>query len=182
MIDLSSAHLHLALNHIPIIGIAVASFPILIGMIAPCRTTLATGLIATILCAAAMPTIMETGHQAAHDFREGVITPALDEAGKTALHLHAVRARATTPIIYATAILSLLTLLLLIKFPRQATWIACAVLLGNSVSIGFSIWTADAGGHIRHTEFRAKQPPEAVPESAPTNIDSTNATNNTPLI
>lgn len=158
MPDLSPAHLHLALNHVPIIGLVVATFPIVIGILAQCRTTIATGLLATILCAAAMPTIMETGHNAAHNFKDGTSTPPLDEAGKNALHMHAGRADKTTPVIYASALLSLLALLSLIKFPKAATWLAVAVLLGNGASILLSIWTADAGGRIRHIEFRPKTP------------------------
>jgi peptidoglycan/LPS O-acetylase OafA/YrhL len=158
MLDLSPAHLHLALNHIPIIGLVVASFPIVIGILAQCRTTIATGLLATILCAAAMPTIMESGSKASHNFKDGTTTPALDEAGKNALHMHATRAKKTTPVIYASALLALLALIALIKFPKPATWLAFAVLLGNTASILLAIWTADAGGRIRHQELRPKTP------------------------
>ena len=165
MLNLSPAHLHLALNHIPIIGLVVASFPIVIGIVAQCRTTIATGLLATILCAAAMPAIMKTGGQAAHSFDDGTSLPPLDAAGQNALDLHASRADTTTPVIYASALLALLALLALIKFPKPAIWLAFAVLLGNTTSILLSIWTADAGGHIRHQEFRPKTPGEGPAEN-----------------
>jgi hypothetical protein len=158
MLDLSPAHLHVALNHIPIIGLAVASFPILLGIVAQCRTTIATGLLATLLCAAAMPAIMQTGGKAADAFDNGSCLPPLDEAGKNALNNHASRAETTTAVVYASALLSVLALLALIKFPQAARWLAFAVLLGNGISILLSIWTAQAGGLIRHQEFRPKAP------------------------
>ncbi len=154
MLNLSPTHLHLALNHIPIIGLMVATFPIVIGIVAQCRTTIATGLIATLLCAAAMPAVMKTGGGAAHAFDDGTAKPPLDAAGQSALDIHATRAETTTPVIYASALLALLALLTLIKLPKVATWLAFAVLLGNTVSILLAIWTADAGGHIRHLELR----------------------------
>ena len=157
-INLSAAHLHLALNHIPIIGLAVSCLPIVIGILAQCRTTIATGLLATILCAAAMPTVIQTGEEAAHSFKIGVTMPPLDEAGKIALHIHSGRAKKTTPVIYASALLAMMSLLALIKFPKAATWLAATVILGNAFSIALSIWTADAGGRLRHLEFRPKTP------------------------
>jgi hypothetical protein len=173
-LNLTPAHLHLALNHIPIIGLVVASFPIVIGIVAQCKTTMATGLLAIILCAAAMPTVMESGGKASDAFKDGTL-PALDEAGKIALHMHGSRADKTTPVIYASALLAVLALLALIKFPKAATWLSFAVLIGTGASILLAIWTADAGGRIRHLEFRPKTPwdepaaslPVAAPQSSP---------------
>ncbi len=178
-LDLSPAHLHLALNHIPIIGLAFASLPIVIGILAQSRTTIAAGLLATLLCAGAMPTIMQTGSEASHSFKEGRTLPPLDDAGRVALHMHAGRADKTAPVVYACAILALLALLALIKFPHIGLWLSSAVLLGNAISISLSIWTAEAGGRIRHLEFRPATPWDtlATPTMTPA---STPATTNTP--
>ena len=148
------AHLHLALNHIPIIGLVVATFPILVGIMTRCRATIASGLLATILCASAMPSIMQTGHQAVVDFKTGVSTPPLDAVGKNALSLHARRAKKTTPVLYASALLALLALFALIKFSQAARLLSIGVMLGNTAAILLAISTAEAGGQIRHLEFR----------------------------
>lgn len=173
MLDLSPAHLHLALNHIPIIGLAVATFPIVIGIITHCRITMISGLLATILCAAALPTVMQTGHEAAIQFKNGVMTPPLDEVGKNALHLHAGRAKKTTFVIYTSAFIALLALCALMKFAKTAkcfsSGLAFAVVLGNTASILLSIYTAEAGGLIRHLEFRPPIVHEASSESHPVN-------------
>ena len=169
-LDLTPAHLHLALNHIPIIGLAFSCLPIVIGILAQSRTTIAAGLIATLLCAGAMPTIMQTGSEASHSFKEGKTLPPFDDAGKIALHIHAGRADKTTPVIYACAILALFALLALVKFPKAALWLTSAVLLGNAISISLSIWTAEAGGRIRHIEFRPPTPWDKIVTPAPTPV------------
>lgn len=101
---------------------------------------------------------METGHEASHAFKTGAALPPLDEAGKNALHMHETRAKRTTPVVYASAILAVLALIALIRFPRPAMWLAFAVLLGNLISLLLAISAADAGGRIRHLELRPKTP------------------------
>lgn len=183
-LDLTPAHLHLALNHIPIIGLAFASLPIVIGILAQSRTTIAAGLFATLLCACAVPTIMQTGSEASHSFKEGKTLPPLDEAGKIALHMHAGRADKTAPVIYACAILALFALFALVKFPHAALWLSAAVLLGNAISISLSVWTAEAGGRIRHLEFRPATPWDtpATPPSSTTTAASSAPTIDTPVL
>ena len=151
---ITPAHLHVALNHIPIIGLAVACIPVLIGILFHSRAALASGLLAVILCAGTMPAIIETGEAAQESFVDGSIEPGMDAAGKEAFREHSGRANFTAPIVYAAGILALAALITLIKFPRQAAWGSWAVLLGVAFSIALSIWTAEAGGRIRHPEFR----------------------------
>jgi hypothetical protein len=180
-LNLTPAHLHLALNHIPIIGLAFASLPIVIGILAQSRTTIAAGLLGTLLCAGAMPMIMQTGHEASLSFKEGKALPPLDDAGKIALHMHARRAAKTTPVLYAAALLALVALLALIKFPKAAYWLTSAVLLGNAISILLSIWTADAGGHIRHLELRPSTPWDKVATPTPTALPTPSSPDVVPL-
>jgi hypothetical protein len=157
----------LAINHVPIIGIAVACLPVLIGILFHSRGALASGLLAVILCAGTMPLIMQTGEGAQESFVDGSIDPGMDVAGKGAFREHSHRAKITAPMVYAAGILALVALLALIKFPRQAAWIGWAVLLGCTLSIALSVWTAEAGGRIRHTEFRPVAKP-SEPSVTPT--------------
>ena len=158
------AHIHLAINHVPIIGLAVACLPVLIGILFHSRGALASGLLAVILCAGTMPFIIETGEEAYESFVDGSISPGMDVAGKAAFREHSHRANFTAPVVYAAGILSLVALLALIKFPRQAAWIGWAVLVGSALSIALSVWTAEAGGRIRHPEFRPELKPTAQPQ------------------
>jgi hypothetical protein len=167
------AHLHLAINHVPIIGLAVACLPVLLGILFHSRGALASGLVAVLLCVGTMPAIMETGEAAQESFADGSIDPGMDAVGKAAFREHSHRAKVTAPLVYAVGILALLALLTLIKFPRQAAWIGWGVLLGSAISISLSVWTAEAGGRIRHTEFRPIEQPSPTPEPAPSAMPST---------
>jgi uncharacterized membrane protein YkgB len=160
----------LAINHIPIIGLAVACLPVLFGILFHSRGALASGLVAVILCVSTMPLIIQTGEAAQESFVDGTIDPGMDSAGKAAFREHSARAKTTAPVVYAVGILALVALLLLIKFPLQSAWFSWAILLGGALSIGLSIWTAEAGGRIRHTEFRSVQ--EASPTPIPLPIPS----------
>jgi hypothetical protein len=170
------AHLHLAINHVPIIGVAVACFSVLIGIVFHSRGALASGLVAVLLCVGTMPFIMQTGEAARESFVDGSIDPGMDAAGNAAFKEHAHRAATTAPVVYAVGILALLALLFLIKFPRQAAWIAWGVLLGSAISISLSVWTAEAGGRIRHSEFRSAKETSPTPTPAPTISPSISAT------
>jgi len=166
------AHLHLAINHIPIIGLAVACLPVLLGIVFHSRGALASGLVAVILCVGMMPAIMETGESAQESFDDGSIDPGMDQVGKAAFREHSHRAKATAPVVYAAGILALVSLLTLIKFPRQAAWIGWAVLLGGALSIALSVWTAEAGGRIRHVEFRPASKVLPIPSPSPLSTGS----------
>lgn len=166
------AHLHLAINHVPIIGLAVACLPVLLGILFHSRGALASGLLAALLCVGTMPAIMETGEAAQEAFADGSIDPGMDVAGKAAFREHSKRAHYTAPVVYAVGILALLALLTLIKFPRQAAWLGWAVLLGSALSISLSVWTAEAGGRIRHTEFRPVEQASPTPEPTATPVPS----------
>jgi hypothetical protein len=119
-----------------------------------------------------MPAIMETGEAAQEAFVDGSIDPGMDVAGKAAFREHSNRAHYTAPVVYAVGILALVALLILIKFPRQAAWLSWAVLLGSALSISLSVWTAEAGGRIRHAEFRPAEEPSPTPTPAASPLSS----------
>jgi len=161
------AHLHLAINHVPIIGLAVAALPLLIGILFKSRGALASGLLAVILCVGTIPAIMETGEAAQESFVDGSIEPGMDAAGKAAFREHSGRAKFTAPVVYAAGLLAIIALAALIKFPRESAIISWAVLIGGALSISLSVWTAEAGGRIRHSEFRVMPLPQSLPEVVP---------------
>ena len=172
------AHLHLALNHVPIIGLSVATLPLLIGILFKSRGALASGLLAVVLCVGTLPAIMETGEAAQESFVDGSIEPGMDQAGKAAFREHSGRAKFTAPVVYAAGLLALIALLTLIKFPREAGIIGWAVFIGILLSVGLSVWTAEAGGRIRHPEFRhaASAPPACSLFPSPSPIPSPSST------
>lgn len=169
----SPAHLHVALNHAPIIGLSVAIVPVLIGILTHSRAALFSGLLAVLLCVGTVPAIMSTGEAARDQLVDGSVEPEMDAAGSAACRIHAGRARTTAPVAYAAGLLALVSMIALIRFPRQAAWIGWGVILGCMLTIALSVWTALEGGRIRHPEFREASAPttpaaQAAPSATPT--------------
>ena len=54
-------HLHVALNHVALIGFAVAVIPLLIGLIRKDCGALLSGLLIVLICGLSIPVVMETG-------------------------------------------------------------------------------------------------------------------------
>jgi len=163
----SPAHLHVAINHAPIIGVAVAIVPLLVGILTHSRAALFSGLLAVLLCVGTVPAIMSTGEAARDQLVDGSVEPEMDSAGSAACRIHAGRAQTTAPVAYATGLLALVSMIALIRFPRQAAWIGWGVILGSLLTMALSVWTALVGGRIRHPEFRDASPVKSAPAATP---------------
>ena len=77
-------HLHVALNHVALIGLSVAILPLMIGLIRKDRGALLSGLLIVLICGLSIPVVMETG--------EGAAGIQLDSAAAAFLESHASRA------------------------------------------------------------------------------------------
>jgi hypothetical protein len=95
------------------------------------------------------------------------VEPEMDSAGSAACRIHAGRAQTTAPVAYATGLLALVSMIALIRFPRQAAWIGWGVILGSLLTMALSVWTALEGGRIRHPEFRDASPVKSAPAATP---------------
>lgn len=147
-------HLHTALNHIPIIGIAIALLPILGGFFFKNKGLLITGLIIATACGWVTPIVMETGEEAYERYEEGPIRPFLDANVKTYLEIHEERAEAWSKAIYAATILATLCLAWSLFQWKYARWFSLVVALACIVAVGAGIWIAESGGKIRRVDFR----------------------------
>ena len=150
--------IHLALNHIPLIGLAFAIIPLLIGLIGKNRTTLISGLLIATLAGWATPFILWSGEEAYERYEYGEPKAYLDENFEDWLHVHEERAEQWSILLYATAVVA--TVSLILAFVRYAlavkvAWITCILCLA---SVGASAWIADSGGTIRRVEFRGELP------------------------
>lgn len=151
-------HLHLAINHIPVIGLACAILPLLIGLLAGSRGALISGLILAAVCGWSMALVMYTGEEAYERYEEprehGIV---LDKQAQHWLHEHEERAENLSLIIYGTAALSMVTLLLALlrsKWAFKLTWL---VVLLCVASLAAGIYIARSGGMIRRPDFRPEQ-------------------------
>lgn len=165
---LTPEHLHVALNHLAMIGLAAAVLPLLIGAIRRDRPMVVVGLLIVVLFGFSMPFVMETGEEAEEKFEEGALSALIDADGAEWMETHDDRAHLWSKVVYGTASFAALALVL-VAFKRKLTLplglitaVACLVCTASLV------WVAEAGGKIRHPEFRQViDSPDNVPTLKP---------------
>lgn len=153
---LTPAHLHVAVNHLPLIGLAATLIPLLYGLIRREMHTLRVGFLMCVLFGGATTLVMFSGEEADEDIEHGSkLGTLLDTSGRHWLHEHEERAEAVSWAAYATAALGLAGLLVQWKRPQFSRPFAALALVFCMVSVLGMIWVAQAGGRISHPEFRS---------------------------
>ncbi len=147
---MSTLHLHLLVNHLPIVG-AFLGVPLLLLALLRRRDPGA-------LYAAAMVLVMAgVGAVVAEETGEGAEEPAERIAGvsEAALEIHEERAEVATPIAMLAAALALGAVAAARWRPGAlATAATAATFVMNLGSAGAMAWTGQSGGWIRHSEVR----------------------------
>ena len=82
-----------------------------------------------------------------------------DEDGHAWLDEHRDRAEDLIYFFYALAVLTAAAIAVPIKWPKSAGPLAISVLILGAVAIGMGAYIAQAGGKIRHREFRNEPAP-----------------------
>lgn len=146
------AHLHLLLNHWPIIVPMVALLLLAFAWLRRSEPTARTGLALLVGAALVVLPVYLTGEAAEHavDGAPGV-TEALIEQHQDAALIAAL----------ALGALGAFSLWTLWHYRRPATlprWVVTAALAGAVISSGLTGWVGLLGGSIRHTEVRANPP------------------------
>lgn len=147
-------HLHVALNHVALIGLAVAIIPLTMALLRKDRGALLSGLLIVLLCGLSIPIAMETGEGAAERLATGDASVQLDSAAEAFLQEHAERADITAVFVYIATGLAAAGLLVMRIKPQHQYKLAVLVLASCVVCTVLLVWTAEAGGQIRHPEFR----------------------------
>jgi uncharacterized membrane protein len=141
-------HLHLLINHLPIIGTAIGFIVLLTGILLKSKVTQRTGLlIATFAAIAAFPT-MFSGDQAEHLLENS------KEIDMTFVEAHEHAAELYIKIVIGAGIVSLITFIFTFgksKLTQVLSWIT---ILSLAASMAFSFEVGSTGGEIRHTEIR----------------------------
>ncbi|MDI9258333.1 DUF2231 domain-containing protein [Flavobacterium sedimenticola] len=146
---MNEAHLHLLVNHFPIIG-TIFGLGILIGGIifknnAVKNTAFIVLIVATLFGAASMAT-----GEGAEELVEDMPT-----VGKSIIHEHEELAEKFIVVLYVTGAFALLSLLANIKKHSKANLLAWLTLLLSIVAVVLVKEVGTSGGEIRHTEIRA---------------------------
>jgi len=156
----SMEHIHVLINHLPVIGLAMAILALVLALGHHSRKAEMIALILVLVAAASAWPVNFTGQRAYKTVRA-----LTDDAGTDWLDQHKERAEKTAPAFYSLALLTAAALIVPHKWPRTTRPLAIAILVFALLCEGVSGWIALAGGQIRHPEFRTEPPPAESAES-----------------
>jgi uncharacterized membrane protein len=152
---MNGAHLHLVVNHFPIIGTILGLGILITGIILKNNTVKSTAYVLFIVAAIFAAFSMGTGDGAEE------LVEDMPSVGKQIIHQHEEMAEKLAIVLYVLAAISLAGLYLNFKKHAKAQLVAIAALV---VAIGATFLaqqTGTTGGEIRHTEIRPNTVPTA---------------------
>jgi hypothetical protein len=145
-------YLHVVLNHLPIFGTMLGSLALAISLILRSRTAQITALVITLTASVSAYPVLVSGQRAYKTIRN-----MSDDVGAEALDEHMDRAEKTINAFYFLGLVALGGLVLPIKWPRTGVPLAVAALGLALFCFGLSVYIAQPGGQVRHSEFRPKE-------------------------
>jgi glucan phosphoethanolaminetransferase (alkaline phosphatase superfamily) len=154
-------YVHVLLNPLPIYGLAMGWIGLLIGFFLRSRPAQIATLVLMLISAASAWPVYEFGEQG----YDRVVSMS-DEAGQAWLDEHQHRGEQLIYFFYALAVLSLIAIIVPIKWPQTSALLVILTILLGVIVLGMSCYIAYAGGKIRHKEFRTEPPPKK-PASSP---------------
>jgi uncharacterized membrane protein len=146
---MNPTHIHLLLNHFPIIGTLIGSAILLYSIIKKQDTGKATGAFIIIIMAIIAIPVLLTGEPAEESVEH------LSGISKTLIHDHEEASEKAFWLMEITGIFSLFALILYkIKssFTAKAFWIAFAF---SVITFFMMAWAGNLGGKIRHPEINS---------------------------
>jgi len=151
-------YIHVLLNPLPVYATVMGFAGLLIALLLRSRAAQGVALgIILIGCLSVWP-VMEFGDRAADR-----VKAMFNADGQKWLHEHNERADVAPWVFYPTGAIAVAAIVALWKFPKVSRWLTLLALFGAMAGIGVGGWISQAGGKIRHTEFRTGPPPvEAV--------------------
>ncbi len=151
---INAAHLHLLLNHFPIIGTAIAIFVLLIGLIKKSDDIKKTGIMILILTAFITIPVYLSGDKA-----QEMIEGNYDDVDESFIEAHEDFALYSFIAMDIAGVIGLLSLFMYRKpklLPNSFAYFMLALLLTVN---GMMAYTANLGGKIHHPEIRKDKLP-----------------------
>lgn len=144
---MTPVHVHLMLNHFPVIGSIIGLGIMAAGVLLKNDTLKQTSLILFILAALCTAPVFLSGHGAEE------IAEVLPGVNETIVAAHEEAADLTT---VAMTLLGLAALIIIILYRTQPipAWVCLFILTLAFVTGGLMSYTANLGGQVRHTEIR----------------------------
>jgi hypothetical protein len=152
-------YIHVLINPLPIYGLAMGWIGLIIAFFLRSRRAQIATLALILISAASAWPVYELGQQS----YDRVLSMA-DTDGQAWLEEHQDRAQDLIYFFYALALLSAAAIGVPMKWPKSSMPLTLAVIVLGVVVIGMGAYIAQAGGKIRHREFRNEPPPPRTPE------------------
>jgi uncharacterized membrane protein len=152
---MNDAHLHLVVNHFPIIGTILGLGILITGIILKNNTVKSTAYVLFIVAAVFAAFSMGTGEGAEE------LVEDMPSIGKQIIHEHEEMAEKLAIVLYFLGVISLVGLFANLKKWKKAnlvSYLACTIAI---VGVFLAQQTGTTGGEIRHTEIRANSVPIA---------------------
>lgn len=151
---LNSAHLHLVLNHVPIIGTALALFVLVVGLIRKSDEVKKVSMLLMLVTALLTIPVYISGNSA-----EGKIEGNYEDVDETFIEIHedfALYSFIVMDVIGAAAILIMLLYKKQKPLPNSIAYLMLILMLIVSAMMGY---TATMGARIHHPEVREDRLP-----------------------
>lgn len=145
---MNDAHLHMVVNHFPIIGSILGLGILISGLVLKNNSVKNTAYILFIICAIFSFTAMYTGEGAEE------IVEDMPTIGNQIIHEHEELAEKFALIMYVTGFFSLISLVANFKNHKYAKLLSFITLTLALVGTILSKSVGTSGGQIRHTEIR----------------------------
>jgi len=145
---MNDAHLHLIVNHFPIIGVIFGLGILIMGIILKNNTVKNTAYVLFIVSAIFAAFSIGTGEGAEE------LVEDMPSVGKKIIHEHEEMAEKLAILLYVLAVLSIGGIYLNIKNHVKAKLVSYAALILAIVGVFLAQQTGTTGGEIRHTEIR----------------------------
>jgi uncharacterized membrane protein len=145
---MNDAHLHLIVNHFPIIGSIFGLGILITGMILKNNSVKNTAYVLFIVAAIFAAFSVGTGDGAEE------LVEDMPNIGKKIIHEHEEIAEKLALVLYLLAAISLTGLIMNIKNYSKAKLITYVAIVVATVAVVLSTLVGTSGGEIRHTEIR----------------------------
>jgi uncharacterized membrane protein len=145
---MNDAHLHLVVNHFPIIGTILGLGILITGIILKNNSVKNTAYVLFIVAAIFAAFSMGTGEGAEE------LVEDMPSIGKEIIHEHEEMAEKLALVLYALGVISLGGLILSYLKNAKATLLSYIAVVVAVVGVYFAQQTGTTGGEVRHTEIR----------------------------
>jgi len=152
---MNDAHLHMVVNHFPIIGTILGLGILITGIILKNNSVKNTAYVLFIVAAIFAAFSMGTGEGAEE------LVEDIPSVGKQIIHEHEEMAEKLAIVLYVLGVISLGGLILSYMKNAKATLLSYLAVIVAIIGVFFAQQTGTTGGEVRHTEIR----PNAVQAS-----------------